>query len=73
MPDGVEGVYFNFPYSANVSGEYIDYEYYQKYKNEFEATYDLFEDEFSQNVMQAYVNGCVTGNVEEIEKLHTDG
>ncbi len=73
MPDGVEGVYFCFPYSANVSGEFIDYDYYQKHKNDFEATYHLLEDEFSRKVMQAYVNGCVTGNMEDIEKLHTDG
>lgn len=73
MPDGVEGVYFNFPYSANVSGEYITYAYYQKHKKEFEETYDLLADETSKNIMQAFINSCITGDMEELNRLQTDG
>lgn len=73
MPDGVEGVYFNFPYSANVNGEYITYDYYEKHKKEFMKTYELLADDKSKEIMEAFINGCITGNVEVLESLQSDG
>lgn len=73
MPDGVEGVYFNFPYSANVNGEYITYDYYQKHKKEFLTTYKLLADVTSQKIMEAFINGCITGDVRMLESLQSEG
>lgn len=69
----VHTAYFYFPYSANVDGTYLDTVFYEKNKQSFEKIYDLLKDELSKRTMEAFLNGCITGNVEELDKLQTEG
>lgn len=69
----VHTVYFYFPYSANVDGTYLDTVFYEKNRQSFEKIYALLKDELSKNTMEAFLNGCITGNVEALDKLQTEG
>lgn len=72
LPVGVRGVYFHFPYSANVAGTSLDYAMYKEHEDQFERLYANLADVHSQRVLEAFINGCVSGNVEELEKLKTE-
>lgn len=41
----------------------ISYDYYKEHEIEFEQAYDLFEEEFSKNVFQAYLNTRINDNL----------
>jgi FkbM family methyltransferase len=73
LPEGVEGIYFHFPYSANAYHTYLTYHTYLDSRNRFEAVYDLLEDEKSKRVMEAFINACISGEIEELERLQTEG
>lgn len=73
LPAGVTGIYFHFPYSANANGTYLNYNDYIQNKEAFCRAYDRLEDDFSKKTMEAFINGCITGDVEELEKLQWDG
>ena len=72
LPKGVEGIYFCFPYSNNVNGEYLTYQKFKDNQSRFEKTYELLKDDFSRQVMEAFINACISGNIEQIEKLETE-
>lgn len=73
LPKEVTGIYFHFPYSANVDGSYLNYDYYLKHKNEFEKIYEVMQDQLSKEIMEAFLNGCISGETEVLESLKTDG
>lgn len=41
----------------------ISYDYYKEHESEFEQAYSLFEEEFSKNVFQAYLNARINDNL----------
>lgn len=73
LPDGVKGVYFHFPYSANVDGTYLTYQDYQEHEERFAYTYECLADERSRAVMTAFINACISGNAEKLEELKSEG
>lgn len=66
-------VYFYFPYSANVNGRYLTYDFYVEHKKNFDRAYDLLSDEYSKKTMKAFMNACISGDVKEIDELCVDG
>lgn len=73
LPDPNRGFYFSFPYSANVDGTYLTYDDYCKEKLRFERAYECLADEISRKVMEAFINGCISREIGELEKLRSDG
>lgn len=73
LPKDVKGIYFYFPYSANIDGTYLDYDTYSREKEKYEEAYEMLEDELSKKTMEAFINGCASGNVEALDKLTVPG
>lgn len=73
LPKGVSGVYFSFPYSANVDGFYITADYYNQFEERFLETYDCLYDEASKKIMAAFLTGCISGDTRMLEQLKTEG
>ena len=73
LPSVVSCVYFHFPYSANVDGSYLTYDFYKEQEEKFEKAYDSLADGRSKNIMTAFMNACISGDTEELDKLQSDG
>lgn len=73
LPSVLHDVYFHFPYSANVNGCYLTYDFYMEQEEKFEKAYDLLADERSKKIMTAFINACISGDTEELDKLQSDG
>lgn len=73
LPYGIKGIYFSFPYSANVDGTYLSYQDYCREETRFQNAYECLADEASREVMTAFMNGCISGNTDELEKRRSQG
>ena len=73
LPEGIEGVYMYYPYSMNMQNAFLTYEYYMCHKSEFEEIYSLMADDMSKKTMETFINGCVSGDCSELNKLRIDG
>lgn len=73
LPVGVTGIYFYFPYSANETGSYLTYEDYTANQDRFIQVYEKLADELSKETMEAFINACITGEVDALEKLRIGG
>lgn len=73
LPSGPHYVYFHFPYSANVDGSYLTYDFYIEHEGEFEKAYHMLADKRSGEIMTAFMNGCISGEVEELNRLRSPG
>lgn len=73
LPGGVEGVYFDFPYSANAYGRCLSYDDYKRAESRFQAVYDQLEDDRSKDTMEAFLNACISGDMQKLNELKTDG
>lgn len=73
LPEGILDVYFHFPYSANVDGTYLTYDDYQGAEQGFQEAYDCLDDDLSKDVMEAFINACISGDADKLESLRTDG
>lgn len=73
LPDGINSVYFSFPYSANVDGTYLSYHDYLREEERFKNAYECFVDDASRETMTAFINGCISGNTDELEKCRASG
>lgn len=72
LPEGIKGVYFSFPYSANVDGTYLDYDTYLKNRKQYEDAYEMLADDYSKRTMEAFINACATGDVRMLDSLLVD-
>lgn len=73
LPSILRYVYFHFPYSANVDGSCLSYEFCKEQEEKFEKTYELLGDGRSKEIMTAFMNACISGETEALEKLRSDG
>lgn len=73
LPPCARYVYFHFPYSANVDGSYLTYDFYKKHEEKFEKAYDLLYDRRSKEIMTAFMNACISGDAEELDSFRSDG
>ena len=73
LPDGIEGIYFYFPYSCNAYATCLSYEDYEREQERFSVVFDMLCDEISKKTMEAFINGCITGDVGKLDELQTDG
>ena len=73
LPEGIKGIYFYFPYSANVDGTYMTYQFYSENEKRFMKVYERLEDDKSRDTMEAFINGCITGDVQQLEMLRCRG
>ncbi len=73
LPEGIIGIYFYFPYSANVDGTYMTYQFYSENENRFLKVYNMLEDDISRDTMEAFINGCITGDMKALEALRCEG
>ncbi|MCM1160035.1 MAG: FkbM family methyltransferase [Roseburia sp.] len=73
LPEGITGIYFYFPYSANVDGTYMNYQFYSGHEKRFLKVYEMLEDDISRDTMEAFINGCITGDIQKLEALRVQG
>lgn len=73
LPAGISGVYFYFPYSTNEDGSCPGYEDYLENKQRLEAVYEKLADDHSKKTLEAFINACISGEIEELNALRTEG
>lgn len=73
LPSCARYVYFQFPYSANVGGSYLTYDFYKKHEEKYEQAYGLLYDKRSKEIMEAFMNACISGDTEDLDRLQSDG
>lgn len=73
LKEGVCGFYFYFPYSSNAYGTCLTYEEYLAHEEEFRQVYGMLADQCSKDTMEAFLNGCISGNVEKLNELKAEG
>ena len=66
LPSSVKSFYFAISSSAVFQNAWIDCAFYEQHKARFESTRDLLSDDFSKNIMDAYIKGTCSGNIEEL-------
>lgn len=73
LKEGVNGLYFYFPYSSNAYGTCLSYDEYCAHKADFEKVYDMLADELSKETMEAFINGCISGRADKLNALKVTG
>lgn len=62
-----EDPFFHFDKTGD--GKYLDYEYYERHIQEFEEIANIWEDEKSRKIMEAYINQKISGKLSYLQNL----
>lgn len=73
LKEGVQGLYFYFPYSMNAYESCLSYEEYLAHEKDFEKVYGMLEDQLSKDTMESFLDGCMNGKVEGLNKCIVTG
>ncbi len=71
LPEGVEGIFFSYPISGIIQGKILTYEYYSEHRKDFEWVYRCMADEKSRRTLEGFINACISGSAQDIEREHT--
>lgn len=73
LKEGINGLYFYFPYSANAYGKCLSYKAYCEHEADFAKVYDMLEDQLSKDTMEAFLDGCINGRIESLNERKVTG
>lgn len=71
LPKGVEGIFFSYPISGIIQGKILTYEHYNEHRKDFEWVYGCMADEKSRRTLEGFINACISGSAQGIEREHT--
>lgn len=73
LGEGIQGLYFYFPYSSNAYGQCLTYEKYCEFQDEFNKVYNLLEDQLSKDTMERFLDGCINGRIDALNECKAIG